>query len=358
MDKLDQYFDKARKTDEIIPMSGIESILSREDETRQSPHILYALLHRKELLYIATSVLVAGVIFLFMVLSSEKIIMRPDHVVFIPDQQQRIMHLVSAIAAHPKKSLITLSQFGSGSGSEAATIPMHLRTKFELPKDKLKLLGITLTTAQIKYEGNVIGKGYLSFSVKGFWSQSVSLDGNEKKGVPRFAFYPWFMSDEHGIQTVRYRLDGEDSLKMTNAFFTSVIDQLIPVEVNHFGTSKTVFWFAQSPDLMRILESVASVSESDKFYAPEKAEDSPEIKIFPTITTGKVTIAAQIVREQNMEITVLTSSGEVIRRVNKQKLAIGSHSFDLELSELKEGLHFIRIKSTPGVITMHRIIKE
>ena len=203
----------------------------------------------------------------------------------------------------------------------------------------------------------MIGKGYVSFLVKGIWSRSVTIKSKEK-GVPEYSFYPWFMSDENGLQTVRYQFDGEDSLKMTNAFFASVVDQLIPVQVNRFGISNTIFWFAQTPELMRILESAAQVSETDDTYTAEKREASPDIQLFPTISKGPVTVTAKIFREQNLEIAVLSSSGEVLKVVNKPRLTSGEHNVELDFTELKRGLYFVRIKSTPGLTTMHRVFKE
>jgi hypothetical protein len=221
-------------------------------------------------------------------------------------------------------------------------------------------LGITFSDHLIRYEGNVIGKGYVSFSVEKNKSVSVSVDDVERTGVNQYIFYPWFLSDEDGSQSVRYRFDNEDALKMTNSFFFSVIDQLIPIQVTRAGFQKVIFWYSQTPELMSILESSAMISDnSARMEDAHEKRKTIEIQIFPTITKGSVQIIAKVLKEQDLEISVLNSSGGVMLvPVNNQTFKEGQHNFSTDLSNFNNGLYFVRIKSNPGLVTIHRLFKE
>jgi hypothetical protein len=360
MEKLDQYFDKAKKENEIVPLSDIDNIiLSKNNAVQQkyNTQFFYNLFHRREYVYLASFAFTILLISVIATLVIEP--KNPNNELFIPEGQRRIVHLVKNISAYPQNSKISLSQFGSSSNLEASKIPIHLRTKFELSEEQLKLLGITFSDQFTKYEGNVTNHGYVSFSVETTKSVSVTVD-NKRPGVKEYPFYPWFLSNEEGRQNVRYRFNNEDSLKMTNAFFLSVIDQLIPIQVARPGFKKVIFWYSQTPELMNILESAAMVSNNSKRTDDsDRKRNTIDIQIFPTITTGVVQIVARVHKEQNLEISVLNSSGEIILvPIDNQDLKEGEHNFSMDLSNFGNGLYFIRIKSNPGFITIHRLFKE
>ncbi len=85
--------------------------------------------------------------------------------VFIPPAQRRIRHLVKNISDRPENREIRVSQFGSDTNLEVTGIPIHLRPNFEPSEDKVNLLGIRFYDAYIQYEGNVRGRGYVSFRI-------------------------------------------------------------------------------------------------------------------------------------------------------------------------------------------------
>lgn len=363
MKDLDQYFDKAARQEEIVTLSEIAEILSRQDQNVQnhSTNPWYAPFHRRETGFAALAVfaVLLGSILVFLSVRDRSHI---NQEVFVPQTQRRVMHLVNCISASPKNGNITVSQFGTDTSPDITTIPIHLRSKFELSEDKLKLLGITFTDTLIKYEGNVKGRGYVSFSVLKTISTSVSVDDKQKTGVKEFEFYPWFLSDEAGFQGVRYRFDNEPALKMTQSFFYDVIDQLIPIQVNRPGFRKVIFWFSQTPELMNILESAARISENIEIpddANADKTNRTIQIEIFPTITKGEVQVIANVLKKQKLEIVLLNSAGEILQiPINQQVLNKGDHHFTMDLSTLRKGLYFVLIKSDPGLTTIHRLFKE
>lgn len=370
MKDLDEYLDKAARQNEIVPLAEIEDMLSSKTQHAEgmSHHQLYPLLFRRKALVFATisvAIILAGSVITLMVHPDET---RVDEEIFVPYGQRRVMRLVKNIAARRPNGEIAISQFGSTPQSEASGIPIHLRSKFELSEDKLKLLGIRFFDEYIQYEGNVKGKGYVAFRVLKTGSKHpadfypLEVDGLQRPGVKVYEFYPWFMTDEAGYQGFRYRFRDEPALKTTSSFFLSAMDELIPIEINRQGFEKVIFWFSQTPELMNILESAARISKRMDIPEDQKTTgtmNTIRIEIFPTITHQDVQIVANILKKQTLEITLLNSSGEVLTiPVNNQVLKEGTHNFSMDLSNLKKGLYFVRIKSDPGLITIHRLFKE
>lgn len=369
MKDLDQYFDKATRQKEIVPLPEIDEILSLKEQHVQnhSPNLLYALFHRREFGFATLSIfaVLLASITVFLVVEDRA---QVDQEVFVPQAQRRVMHLVNSISASPKYGEITISQFGSGTNPDITVIPIHLRSKFELSEDKLKLLGITFTDTLVKYEGNVKGKGYVRFSVPKASAEAPFFDtrvliGPTRAGIKEYDFYPWFLTDENGLQGSRYQFGGrEPAGKMTNSFFLNAIDELIPIQIDRPGFKKVIFWFSQTPQLMNILESAAMISKNTEILDNPKTDRTNrtiQIEIFPTITKGDVQVIANVLKEQKLEISLLNSSGEVLQvPVNNQVLEEGDHNFSMDLSTFEKGLYFVRIKSDPGLITIHRLFKE
>jgi hypothetical protein len=363
MKDLAQYFDKAVRQEEIVSLAEVAEILSRPEQNAQNhrTNSWYPLFHRRETGFAALvifAVLLGTIIVLLGVPDRSNV----DQEVFIPQTQRRVMHLVNSLSASPKNGKITVSQFGSDTNPAVTAIPIHLRSKFELSEDELKLLGITFTDTLIKYEGNVKGKGYVSFSVLKTISTSVSVDDKQWTGVKEYKFYPWFLSDEAGFQGVRYRFENEPALKMTESFFYDVVDQLIPIQVNRPGFKKVIFWFSQTPELINILESAALISKNTEIPGDanaDKTNSTIQIEIFPTITKGAVQVIANVQKKQKLEIALLNPSGEILQiPINEQVLDKGDHNFTMDLSTFTKGLYFVRIKSDPGLTTIHRLFKD
>jgi hypothetical protein len=363
MKNLDQYFNKAREEREIIPLAEIEEILSLKGKHAQSQSngLLHTLFQRKEfrLATISAFTLLLGSAVVFMAVQDKTNV---GQEVFIPHAQRRVMHLVKNISARPQNAEIRISQFGSNTNPKVTAIPIHLRSKFELSEDKLKLLGIRFTDELIKYEGNVKARGYVSFSVLTNITTSVTVDDRQWAGVKEYEFYPWFLTDQAGHQGVKYKFDNEPALKMTNSFFYNVIDQLIPIQVTRPGFKKVIFWFSQTPELMKILESAAMVSNNAGTLPDESADKGNrtiQIEIFPTITEDHVQVIVKVLKQQKLEISLLNSSGEVVQvPVNNKVLKEGDYNFSMDLSTFRKGLYFVRIKPDPGLITIHRLFKK
>ncbi|MEX2231070.1 MAG: T9SS type A sorting domain-containing protein [Cyclobacteriaceae bacterium] len=371
MKDLDEYFDKAVRQEEIVPLAKIDEILSSKKQRaqNQSPNFLYALFQRKEfgLAMLSTITILIVSIMIFFVIQDKTHV---DEEVFVPQAQRRVMHLVKNISAHPNNREITVSQFGSTTNPEETAIPIHLRSKFELSEDKLKLLGITFSDTLVKYEGNAKGKGYVRFSVPKASAETPFLKvdirlliGPIRAGIKEYEFYPWFLTNENGLQGPRYEFGGrEPSGKMTNSFFLSAIDELIPIQIDRPGFAKVIFWFSQTPELMSILESATMISKNTEMLdvpATNRTNSTIEIEIFPTITKRDVQVVTNVLKKQKLEITLLNSSGDVLQvPVNNHVLEKGDHSFSIDLSTFEKGLYFVRIKSDPGLITIHRLFKE
>jgi hypothetical protein len=364
MKDLDEYFDKAARQGEIVPLAEISNLLSRK-EPRAKNHAGDAsrsFFRRREFAFAAFGmcVIVVGAIVL---LSPVRHGRYAGQEVFVPLGQRRVMHLVKNISEGPENREIRVSQFGRGDNPQVSGIPIHLRSKFELSEEKLKLLGVTITDTLIKYEGNVKGKGYVSFLVPKMknWT-SVSVDDRQRADVKEYEFYPWFMSGEDGRQGVRYRFEKEPAAKMTQSFFDDVVDELVPIQVDRPGFRKVIFWFSQTPALMDILETAAMVSENDE--APgeadtDVADKTIQVEIFPTITKGEVNVVASVLKKQKLEIALLNSSGDVVQiAVDKDVVDKGDHQFTMDLSSFRQGLFFVRIKSEPGMTTIHRVFRE
>jgi hypothetical protein len=362
MKDLEEYFDKAARQEEILPLAEIGELLSRKEQYAQNrggdtPSPFF---HRRgfTLATLGICVLVLAVIFLL-----DHRGVREGEEVFVPRAQRRVMHLVKNISDGPVNPEIRVSQFGMGNRPQGRGIPIHMRSKFELSEEKMKLLGITISDTLIKYEGNVKGRGYVSFLVpkEKNWT-SVSVDDRQRADVKEYEFYPWFMSGDDGRQGVRYRFGNEPAAKMTESFFDDVVDELVPIQVDRPGFKKVIFWYSQTPELMNILESAAMVSRNDE--APGEADTdiankTIQVEIFPTITKGEVNVITTVLKKQKLEIALLNSSGDVLQiAVDKPVLNTGDHQFTMDLSSFRQGLYFVRIKSEPGLITIHRVFKE
>lgn len=369
MKDLDQYFDKAARQEEIVSLAEIAQILSRlkQDVQDHPTNPLYALFHRREIRFAALGIfaVLLGSIVVFLSVHDRS---NAGQEVFVPQTQRRVMHLVNSIAASSENREITVSQFGSETTPDVTAIPIHLRSKFELSEEKLKLLGITFTDTLIRYEGNVKGKGYLRLLVPKGAAEAPIFDsrvliGPTRAGAKEYAFYPWFLTNDNGLQGSRYQFGGrEPAGKMTNSFFLNAIDQLIPIQVKRPGFEIAIFWFSQTPELMNILESAAMISKNTEIQNSPKTDRTNrtiQIEIFPTITKGDIQVVAKVLKKQKLEIAVLNSSGEVLQiPVNNQVLAEGDHKLAIDLSTFRKGLYFIRLKSDPGLITIHRLFKE
>jgi hypothetical protein len=369
MKDLDQYFDKAARQEEIVSLAEIAEILSRQEQNVKNhpTNPLYALFHRRETGFAALAIfaVVLGSIIVFLRVPDRS---HADQEVFVPQTQRRVMHLVNNIAASPENGEIAVSQFGSDTNPGATAIPIHIRSKFELSEDKLNLLGITFTDTLIKFEGNVKGKGYLRLSVSKAAAEAPFFDsrvliGPTRAGLKEYEFYPWFLTNDNGMQGSRYQFGGREAAgKMRNSFFLNAIDELIPIQIDRPGFKKVIFWFSQTPELMNILESAARISENTEIpddANADKTNRTIQIELFPTITKGDVQVVANVLKEQKLEIALLNSSGEVLQvPVNQQVLNKGDHHFTMDLSTLRKGLYFVRIKSDPGLTTIHRLFKE
>lgn len=362
MKDLDTYFEKARRESEIMPLASIDKMLSLNDQQVQgrSANFLYTLAGRKQFRFGTFALAIVAVCAVFVTVFQRKAYVEEE--VFIPQAQRRVMHLVKNISDRPENANIGVSPIGSAPFLQKTDIPIHLRSKFHLSEKRLLLLGIRFADSLVRYEGNVKGAGYVSFSVKRTISTSVSVDDKQRPGIREYEFYPWFMTDELGHQQVRYRFAGEPALKMTDSFFSSVIDLLIPIEVDRPGFKKVIFWFSQTPELMSILESAAMVSKGAEIsddLNTDQTKRSIRIEIFPTITKGDVRVVVSVLKKQKLEISLLNSSGEVLQiPVKYEALGEGNHNFSMDLSTFRKGLYFVRIKSDPGVITIHRLFKE
>ncbi|MEX1238242.1 MAG: T9SS type A sorting domain-containing protein [Cyclobacteriaceae bacterium] len=368
MKDLDHYFNKAKEEREIISLEEIRAALPGRQRTAQSQSrpLLHMLFRRKELRFAAVGVfiLLLGCMLIVSVLRDEDL----DHEVFVPPAQRRVMHLVKNVSARPENEQIKVSQFGSDANPEATGIPIHLRSKFELSDEQLELLGIRFYDDYIRYEGNVAGSGYLSFGVLragAKWPPDVyplEVSDGPRAGVKEYQFYPWFMTDEAGYQGFRYRFNNEPALKTSSKFFLNVIDELIPIQIDRPSFKKVIFWFSQTPELMDILESAAKMTERPEITEDRSTTETRTtvgIEIFPTITKGGVQVVANILKKQKLEIAILNSSGEILQiPVNNQLLEKGHHTFSMDLSTFRKGLYFVRIKSDPGLITIHRLFKE
>lgn len=174
--------------------------------------------------------------------------------------------------------------------------------------------------------------------------------------------YPWFMTDQAGYQGLQYRFREEPALKNTSTFFLNTVDELIPIEINRPGFEKIIFWFSQTPELMNILESAARTSkltEIGEDRATDKTTATIQLEIFATITRGDVHVIVDVIKKQKLEISLLNSSGEILQiPVDNLVLEKGDHPFSMDLSPFSNGLYFIRIKSDPGVTTIHRLFKQ
>ena len=369
MKDLDEYFDKAARQKEIVPLSQIDEMLSLKERHAQgqSQSSFYTLFQRKEFSFVTitifTMLLVSIVVFLI-VQDKDRV----DQEVFIPQAQRRLLHLVKNISDRPENQGIKISQFGTDANPEVTGIPIHLRSKFELSEDQLKLLGIRFYDEYIQYEGNVKGSGYVAFRIlrtdvnPPAKFSFLEASGEHRPGVKEYEFYPWFMTDEAGYQGFRYRFKNEPALKTTSSFFLNVIDELIPIQIDRPGFKKVIFWFSQTPELMNILESAARISTNAEVPDGPGTDNTNRtilIEIYPTITKGEVQVNAKVLKKQKLEITLLNSSGEVVQTaVNNQVLEEGDHQFSLDLSTFRKGLYFVRIKSDPGLITIHRLFKD
>jgi hypothetical protein len=365
MKNLEDYLQKAKEQDPVMTIGQVEDLLSKPHaRSEYKPETFFDRFRKQKKLYptlIACTMITLFIISLFLFQEPQQ---KPGQDIFIPESQQRITRLVHNLSEHPTRSTMRIQSIGSNPRQADNRIPIHLRSALELSDEQLKLIGIAVTDQQIIFEGNVKGQGYVRV---GAWmdkkmglAEGVSIKEEQKPGVKAYGFYPWFLSDSVGHQTVKYRFDNEPALKMTNEFFSSAMDELIPVQVKRPGFKKVIFWFSSTPELLSLLETAAHMdvyTTVDKKSADQKPENI-DITLYPTVTTGDVRVKAVVSKPQNLEVSVLNSSGEVVSKVAYQALREGEHSFSMDLSRFTRGLYFVKIKSEPGLITMHRLFKE
>jgi hypothetical protein len=369
MKDLEDYFNAARKTEPPQSLQEIKNIINRTEQPQSFSNIDQLFYKRKSFIYLSLTIstMLLTLIISLIAFQDPK---SSDQEVFIPDSQQRLVRLVKGITIDSTSSAIRLSPVGRKTvylskdsviavQKAVESIPLHLRSTLQLPNETLILLGIIITDFNIRYEGNVKGSGFVSFYVNAT-HHSTSVEDGQRKGVKEYDFYPWFLTDENGKQRVRYQFNNEPPLKMTNEFFSNTMDQLIPIKVASPDGGNVIFWFSQTDALMRILESAASVPIDS---GPKENEDtsasSLEIQLYPTITKGEVNVTLKTLKKQQLEISVLNGSGEVIQvPVKNQTLDEGDHYFQMDLSRFEKGLYFVRVQSQPGITTVHRIFKN
>lgn len=368
MKKIEDYLKNASEHKSIMSINEIEDTLILKTKKSRSNtdftlHRIFQFIHENKLKLTLTTMLLTIIVSLFTIQDS----IHQDQNIYIPESQQRIIQLVSLLNENKNKSIIKVSHFGNEANEKSNNIPIHMRSKIELPNDKLKQLGIFMDDEKIIYEGNVVGSGYLKFEVrkenypKGYGSTSVTVDRYKQSSITEYTFYPWFLTDLNGKQSVRYSFDNEAELKMTDDFFLSTLDQLIPIQVSLKGFYPVIFWFSSSPELIKILESESKASEKtiseNKSY--EKSSLSMEIEVFPTLLKTEVNIHANFRVKQPFEVLLLNPSGEIIQTIVKNQIMVaGEHNFSMDVSTLQSGLYFIRVQSENGRITFHRVFKE
>jgi hypothetical protein len=288
MKDLQSYFNQAKKQEVLISREKINDMIIDIDRQRQSSTQTFdfpPILKTRQFIYVSLTfsiMLIAAILSVVMIQTTPT-----AEQVYVPESQQRLLQLVNALNQIEQSNSVKVLPFRE-TGALAKkvveaknVVPIHLRSKFELSESKLAQIGITFRPNEIIYEGNVKGHGYITFSISVNGSRAVSLSENQHDGVKIYESYPWFLSDETGYQGVRYRFDNEPELKMTNEFFENTLDQLIPIQINRPGFTKVIFWYQQTDELMKVLESSANILPEQGQQRKEQVS-TIKLELYPT----------------------------------------------------------------------------
>ena len=77
------------------------------------------------------------------------------------------------------------------------------------------------------------------------------------------------------------------------------------------------------------------------------------IKIFPTVVTNNQPISIQSETTKNLQLTLLSVEGKVVRNLNSQ-----NGSFEIQTADLTKGIYFIQLKNQEQVYTQKIVISE
>src|SRR5690606_19652374 len=76
------------------------------------------------------------------------------------------------------------------------------------------------------------------------------------------------------------------------------------------------------------------------------------VSIYPNPTNGDATLFVDVAQQNELEVFVMNSNGQVLQRISNQYTGIGTHQFIIQSSEFAAGLYYAVIRIGNDVKTM------
>ncbi|HKK66992.1 MAG TPA: T9SS type A sorting domain-containing protein, partial [Bacteroidales bacterium] len=84
---------------------------------------------------------------------------------------------------------------------------------------------------------------------------------------------------------------------------------------------------------------------------PVSVEDevADELHLYPNPASERVHLNAKLVRSGDLDISITDISGNLVRRISKENVMVGSHRFSLRVDDLSPGMYLLTLRSGSDV---------
>ncbi|RNI23599.1 T9SS type A sorting domain-containing protein [Rufibacter latericius] len=273
----------------------------------------------------------------------------------------------------------------------------------ELPRNVERKLGIEVNDRGIMYlrifqdkddsnvrlEFTIYGGGHSVNVYKG-WKPGAD---SGKVAVIAPNLHPLYVSNRAGEQRVKYMMEGENERKLEPAYFTEIVNTLIPVLVraNNQAKDEAIFWYAATPDflaqlpqplrqdIMREYRQLAQqknlsgdssslltaplngVSTQLKYFEsnPGSLSSIQYAVVFPNPTAEWLNLSMSLKREEEMRVSLVDINGKLVKTLSPYKrYAAGAVTEKFSIKGEARGLYLLLAETKSGHQHTQRIIIE
>ena len=224
----------------------------------------------------------------------------------------------------------------------------------------LEKLGIKLSDEELTFEANIIGHGYLKYTLTDD-AHSLYVDDDHKSNIElETKIYPLFVSKMNGYQRTRYAFVSEGGLKKKQKAYNTELDELVPIAIPKPSNTNeyiAIFWFESTEALFDILSQEIPGNAASNSFLPDE-ETSETITVLQNPVKNQLKLNYQLPDQTRASISLISVDGNHIKTLIDQKsIRSGSHELSVDVSTLRKGIYLIQMATSEKRITK-RIIKE
>lgn len=358
---LERHLEKARQTVPVVSNTIAREVINRSPDNAEQGGPFYTIQLNGFGLY---SKLAWVSVVLGMLIISGSILTPPLYELENPNQKW------SVVPAGNTKSDLQSSILATETDPEAKVritynedrsqlTELNMIPPLKVSEEILEKLGFEQVGNEVIFEANVIDYGYLKFSVS-MESSKVTVANQHRKNTKEATFYPLYLSKMDGKQDVKFHFNQEDAAKMSADYFSSILDDLVPITVPNPlkpAEDMAIFWFKAQPSLFDLLVSDTQDSEP-AMATPVTENETIELRILSNPFRDRLTVEYDLKQADRTQLDLI-SVGSTQKRelLSPQNQEAGSHKRDFQLSDLPKGIYLLVLTTNTQRIAK-RIIKE